>query len=49
MNVKVFQRKRGFLNTFLAELRLFSSDVRLFKKFEALLKHLNRKRLVPVM
>jgi uncharacterized protein YgfB (UPF0149 family) len=34
-NVKVFQRLRGFLNTFLVELMLCESDMRLFKKSEA--------------
>jgi hypothetical protein len=40
INVRVFQRLQGFLNTFLVNLRLYLSDVRLFKKTDAFLKHL---------
>jgi hypothetical protein len=43
MNVRDFQRFRGFLNTVLVELRLCYCDVRLFKKSEPFLKRLKRK------
>jgi hypothetical protein len=46
INVRVFERLQGFLKAILVELRLFWSDVRLFKKSEAFykfdLKHLKR-------
>jgi hypothetical protein len=42
LNVRDLKGLRGLFNTFLVELRLFQSDVRLFKKFETFLKHLKR-------